>query len=52
MMANFYTYLRDGKQPSVDPFTFATFYDGANIMFIIDAIVQSHQQQTWVKVAN
>ncbi|WP_113627360.1 Gfo/Idh/MocA family protein [Pectobacterium peruviense] len=52
MMVNFYTYLRDGKQPGVDPFTFATFYDGANIMFIIDAIVQSHQQQTWVKVAS
>ncbi|MDY4350369.1 Gfo/Idh/MocA family protein [Pectobacterium brasiliense] len=52
MMANFYTYLRDGKQPGVDPCNFATFYDGANIMFIIDAIVQSHQQQTWVKVAN
>ncbi|MBN3081235.1 Gfo/Idh/MocA family oxidoreductase [Pectobacterium polaris] len=52
MMANFYTYLRDGKQPGVDPFNFATFYDGANIMFIIDAIVQSHQQQMWVRVAN
>jgi predicted dehydrogenase len=52
MMANFYAYLRDGKRPGVDPCNFATFYDGANIMFIIDAIVQSHQQQTWVKVAN
>ncbi|WP_409306277.1 Gfo/Idh/MocA family protein [Pectobacterium sp. B1J-3] len=52
MMANFYTYLRDGKQPNVDPTNFATFNDGANVVFIIDAIVQSHQQQRWVHVAD
>ena len=29
---------------------FATFHDGANVMYIIDAIVKSHQQQRWVRV--
>lgn len=50
MMEKFYRYLRDGKQPGVDPVDFATFHDGANIMFILDAILQSHQQQKWVNV--
>ncbi|WP_350312553.1 Gfo/Idh/MocA family oxidoreductase [Dickeya fangzhongdai] len=50
MMLRFYTYLRDGKQPQVDPCDFATFHDGATIMFIIDAIVRSHQEQRWIAI--
>jgi hypothetical protein len=26
------------------------FHDGANVMYIIDAIVKSHQQQRWVRI--
>ncbi|ATZ95365.1 Gfo/Idh/MocA family protein [Dickeya fangzhongdai] len=50
MMLRFYTYLRDGKQPQVDPCDFATFHDGATIMYIIDAIVRSHQEQRWIAI--
>ncbi|ATO34089.1 D-xylose dehydrogenase [Dickeya dianthicola] len=50
MMLRFYTYLREGKQPQVAPCDFATFHDGAAIMFIIDAIVRSHQEQRWVAI--
>ncbi|NNS05664.1 Gfo/Idh/MocA family oxidoreductase [Erwinia sp. JH02] len=50
MMLNFYRYIQAGKQPGTDVGNFATFHDGANIMFIIDAMVQSHQQQRWITV--
>lgn len=29
---------------------FASFSDGADVMYIIDAIIKSHQQQRWVSV--
>ncbi|STW08696.1 Oxidoreductase [Klebsiella grimontii] len=29
---------------------FASFYEGADVMYIVDAIVKSHQQQRWVQV--
>ncbi|WP_336993304.1 Gfo/Idh/MocA family oxidoreductase [Lelliottia amnigena] len=48
MMAQFYRAVQAGVMP-VKPL-FATFYDGANVMYIIDAIVKSHQQQRWVSV--
>lgn len=48
MMAQFYRAVQTGVMP-VKPL-FATFYDGANVMYIIDAIVKSHQQQPWVSV--
>ncbi|MBL5897838.1 Gfo/Idh/MocA family oxidoreductase [Lelliottia amnigena] len=48
MMAQFYRAVQTGVMP-VKPL-FATFYDGANVMYIIDAIVKSHQQQRWVSV--
>ena len=48
MMAQFYRAVQTGVMP-VKPL-FATFYDGANVMYIIDAIVKSHQQQRWVNV--
>lgn len=51
MMLNFYRAVQDGKMPARDEARFASFYDGASVMFIIDAIVQSHQQQKWVTVA-
>nr|WP_241029780.1 Gfo/Idh/MocA family oxidoreductase [Citrobacter sp. ku-bf4] len=48
MMAQFYRAVQEGKMPEKP--LFATFHDGANVMYIIDAIVKSHQQQRWVRV--
>lgn len=50
MMLNFYTAVKAGKMPASEEARFASFHDGANVMFIIDAILQSHQQQKWVTV--
>lgn len=52
MMLQFYSAIRDGRTAVEDNSPFATFRDGANVMYIIDAIVQSHRQQCWVKVAH
>lgn len=48
MMAQFYRAVQTGVMPE-NP-VFATFHDGADVMYIIDAIVKSHQQQGWVSV--
>lgn len=50
MMLNFYRFIAEGKKPGVDAANFATFHEGANIMQIVEAMVQSHQQQRWVNV--
>lgn len=49
MMAQFYRAVQTGFMPEKP--LFATFHDGENVMYIIDAIVKSHQQQRWVSVA-
>ncbi|WP_407435560.1 Gfo/Idh/MocA family protein [Lelliottia sp.] len=49
MLAQFYRAVQTGLMPEKP--LFATFHDGANVMYIIDAIVKSHQQQRWVSVA-
>lgn len=51
MMLNFYCAVKAGKMPAREEAKFASFHDGANVMFIIDAILQSHAQQKWVTVA-
>lgn len=51
MMLNFYSAVKVGKMPAREEAKFASFHDGANVMFIIDAILQSHAQQKWVTVA-
>jgi len=48
MMAQFYRAVQANAMPEKP--LFATFHDGANVMYIIDAIVKSHQQQRWVRV--
>ncbi|WP_395301317.1 Gfo/Idh/MocA family oxidoreductase [Enterobacter sp. ECC-175] len=48
MLAQFYRAVQAGRMP--DAPSFATFHDGANVMYIVDAIVKSHQQQRWVMV--
>ncbi|WP_413723146.1 Gfo/Idh/MocA family protein [Sodalis sp. RH24] len=52
MMLQFYTAVRDGRAPAKGCSPFATFYEGAGVMRVIDAIVQSHRQQGWVTVAD
>ena len=48
MMAQFYRAVQAGFMPEKP--VFATFHDGADVMYIIDAIVKSHRQQGWVSV--
>lgn len=48
MMAQFYRAVQANAMPEKP--LFATFHDGANVMYIIDAIVKSHHQQRWVRV--
>jgi predicted dehydrogenase len=50
MMLNYYTFIREGKDPLKDKPNFATFEDGHISMTITDAILKSHEQQKWVKV--
>ncbi|PLT34464.1 Gfo/Idh/MocA family protein [Bacillus sp. V5-8f] len=50
VMLNFYSFIRDGKDPEHDEANFATFADGHVSMCITDAILESHEQQKWVKV--
>lgn len=50
MMLNYYTFIREGKNPLEDKANFATFEDGHISMAITDAILESHEQQKWVKV--
>jgi predicted dehydrogenase len=51
MMQQFYQAVEQGKPPTPQEVAaYATFRDGAQVMAIVDAIVQSHQQQRWVRV--
>ncbi|TDL82863.1 Gfo/Idh/MocA family protein [Peribacillus frigoritolerans] len=50
MMLNFYTFIREENSLKTDKPNFATFQDGHLSMCITDAILESHQQQKWVKV--
>lgn len=49
-MLNFYSFIKEGKDPLRDQPNFATFEDGHLSMCITDAILKSNEQQTWVKV--
>jgi predicted dehydrogenase len=51
MMLNFYSFIRDNKCLKTDKPKFATFEDGHVSMCITDAILESSQQQKWVKVS-
>ncbi|EMH6516685.1 Gfo/Idh/MocA family oxidoreductase [Raoultella planticola] len=50
MMLSFYQAVRAGKMPAADERRFASFYEGADVMYIVEAILQSHRQQRWVSV--
>lgn len=49
MMQQFYAAVARGEPPATAE-TFATFKEGAQVMAVVEAIVQSHQQQRWVNV--
>ncbi|WES69690.1 Gfo/Idh/MocA family oxidoreductase [Superficieibacter sp. HKU1] len=49
MLGQFYQAVREGRKPSRSE-SFASFYDGANVMYLIEAIVKSHQEQRWIRV--
>lgn len=49
-MLQFYTYIRDGKDPSKDRPGFATFEDGHLSVCITEAILESNAKGQWVKV--
>lgn len=50
MMLNFYQAVLAGKMPTASERRFASFSEGANVMYIIDAIVKSHQLRRWISV--
>ncbi|SLJ90482.1 MULTISPECIES: Gfo/Idh/MocA family protein [unclassified Paenibacillus] len=52
MMLNFYSYIRDGKDPSRDKANFSTFEEGHLSMCITDAILESNETGAWVNVNN
>jgi predicted dehydrogenase len=50
MMLNFYSFIRDGKDPLMDKTNYATFEDGHISMCITEAIMDSHRDKKWIKV--
>ena len=50
MMGHFIRRCAPGRCQAAGPERFAAFDDGADVMYIIEAIVKSHQQQRWVSV--
>ena len=50
MMQQFYQAVEQGRAPAPQDTTYATFRDGAQVMAIVEAIVQSHREQRWVSV--
>ncbi|MBB3113672.1 putative dehydrogenase [Paenibacillus phyllosphaerae] len=49
-MLHFYTFIREGKNPSIDHCDFATFEDGHRSMQLIDAILRSNEESRWVTI--
>lgn len=50
MMLAFYAFIAEGKDPQQDTAKFAMFKDGAQIVHIVDAIIESAQQGKWISV--
>ncbi|OME87804.1 dehydrogenase [Paenibacillus sp. FSL A5-0031] len=50
MMLQYYTFIREGKDPLKDKANFATFEDGHLSMCIMEAILKSHKDECWVQV--
>lgn len=50
MMLQFYSFIRDGRDPVSDRSSFATFEDRHRSMQIVEAILTSHQEKRWVTI--
>ena len=50
MMKEYYSYIASGKRIQDEKPGFATFFDGANVMAIIDAVIESNETNSWVDV--
>lgn len=50
MMSAFYTFIAEGKNPQRDTAKFAMFKDGAQIVHIVEAVIDSAQQGKWISV--
>lgn len=50
MMLAFYSCIAEGKNPAIEKVKFATFKEGAQIVHIVDAILESAVKNTWVSV--
>lgn len=50
MMQQFYLAVAEGRPPLRGKASFATFHEGAQVMSIVDAILQSHKQRRWISV--
>jgi predicted dehydrogenase len=49
-LQSFYTFIRDGKRPGIDPCDFATFEDGHYLLRVTEAILKSSSTKQWVDV--
>ena len=49
-LSAFYSFIRDGKKPGVDPCDFATFEEGHYLMKLVEAIMRSGKERRWVRV--
>lgn len=49
-LQSFYTFIRDGKRPGIDPCDFATFEDGHYLLRVTEAILESSRTRQWVDV--
>jgi predicted dehydrogenase len=50
LFRNFYRYIRDGKRPGQDAADFPTFEEGDWEVRVVEAVLRSHQQKSWVDV--
>ena len=50
LVARFYAYIRDGRDPQKDAADFPTFEDGHRAALVVDAILRSAKERAWVTV--
>jgi predicted dehydrogenase len=50
MMQEYYSYIASGKRIQDEKPGFATFLDGANVMAIIAAVIESNEKNSWIDV--
>lgn len=50
LVARFYAFIRDGRDPQKDAADFPTFEDGHRAALVVDAILESARNRAWVNV--